>query len=141
MTKPPLAFDDAFELLGPALGRDAVVLVGGQAVNYWLSYYGHREPSLRQLALVTSDDVDFCGTQDDALRMARAIVGSSVQLVDVEARSAATAIVTFEDKQGVQRQIDSSCLLKLRGPERVRFNASVCHERTEVLNFCCSTRV
>lgn len=106
MTKPPLAFDDAFELIGDALPGDALVLVGGQAVNYWLSYYRTREPSLKQLAAVTSDDVDFCGTQDDAIRMARAIAGSSVRTVDVEARAAATAIVTFEDKQGVPRQID-----------------------------------
>lgn len=106
MSKPPLAFDDAFELLGPALPGDAVVLVGGQAVNYWLSYYRARESSLEQLALVTSDDVDFCGTQDDAIRMARAIAGSSVRTVDVDARAAATAIVTFEDKQGIERQID-----------------------------------
>lgn len=106
MTKPPLAFDDAFELLRPALPDERVVLVGGQAVNYWLSYYRSREPSLEQLALVTSDDVDFCGGQDDALRMARAIEGSSVKLVHVEARAAATAIVTFLDQQGEERQID-----------------------------------
>jgi hypothetical protein len=106
VNKPPLAFDDAFELLGPALPGDAVVLVGGQAINYWLSRYRSREPSLEQLALVTSDDVDFCGTQDDALRMARAIAGSSVKMVGVEARAAATAIVAFTDTQGVERQID-----------------------------------
>ncbi len=96
MTKPPLAFVDAFELIGAALPGDAVVLVGGQAVNYWLSYYRTREPSLKQLAAVTSDDVDLCGTQDDAIRMARAIAGSSVRTVDVEARAAATAIVTLK---------------------------------------------
>lgn len=38
MTKPPLAFEDAFELLGPALPGGAIVLVGGQALIYWLSY-------------------------------------------------------------------------------------------------------
>ena len=105
MTKPPLAFEDAFELLGPALPGDAVVLVGGQAVNYWLSFYRGRESTLDGLAVVTSDDVDFWGTQEDAARMAQAI-GGHFKPVAVDAMAAATAIVTFADKQGVERRID-----------------------------------
>jgi hypothetical protein len=106
VSKPPLAFDDAFELLGPALPHDAIVLVGGQAVNYWVSYYRGREPSLDNMAVVTSDDVDFWGSQEDAARMARAITGSTFKPVSVDALAAATAVVTFHDKRGVERRID-----------------------------------
>jgi hypothetical protein len=50
LTKPPLAFKDAFDLLGPALPGGAIVLVGGQALIYWLSYYRDRVDALRQLS-------------------------------------------------------------------------------------------
>ena len=106
MTASPLAFEDAFELLGPALQGDTLVLVGGQAVNYWLSLYRGREPSLEGLAVVTSDDVDFWGTQEDAARMAQAIAGSTFKMVGVDALAATTAIVSFPDKHGVERRID-----------------------------------
>ena len=79
MTKPPLASEDAFELLGPALPGGAIVLVGGQALIYWLTYYRDRVEALRQISFVTSDDVDFYGTQDDARRMAEALAGSDVR--------------------------------------------------------------
>jgi len=106
LTKPPLAFEDAFELLGPALPGGAIVLVGGQALIYWLSYYRDRVEALRQLTFVTSEDVDFYGTQEDARRMAEAIAGSDVRNFGVDSLSAATAIVRFRDQAGEERQSD-----------------------------------
>ncbi len=63
MSAAPLSFDDAFEILRPAFPDDSLVLVGGQAVSYWLTYYRSRVESLAELAGVTSDDVDFFGTR------------------------------------------------------------------------------
>lgn len=106
MTKTPFAFEDAFELLGPALPGGAIVLVGGQALIYWLTYYRDRVEALRQLSFVTSDDVDFYGTQEDAHRMAAAIAGSDVRNFGVDSLSAATAVIRFRDGAGEERQID-----------------------------------
>jgi hypothetical protein len=106
LTKPPLAFEDAFELLGPALPGGAIVLVGGQALIHWLTYYRDRVEALRQISFVTSDDVDFYGTQEDARRMAEALAGSDVRNFGVDSLSAATAIVRFRDQAGEERQID-----------------------------------
>jgi hypothetical protein len=106
LTKTPFAFEDAFELLGPALPGGAIVLVGGQALIYWLTYYRDRVKALRQLSFVTSDDVDVYGTQDDARRMADAIAGSDLRHFGVDSLSAATAIVRFRDQAGEERQID-----------------------------------
>jgi len=48
--RPPLAFADAFELLGPALPAGAIVLVGGQALIYCLSDDPDRVEAPRDLA-------------------------------------------------------------------------------------------
>lgn len=82
------------------------MLVGGQAVIYWLTYYRERVEALRRLTFVTSDDVDFYGTQEDARRMADAIAGSDVRNFGVDSLSAATAVVRFREQAGEERQID-----------------------------------
>lgn len=123
MTKPPLAFEDAFELLGPALPGGAIVLVGGQALIHWLTYYRDRVEALRQLSFVTSDDVDFYGTQEDARRMAEAIAGSDVRNFGVDSLSAATAIVRFRDQAGEERQVDFLRTIHGLDTEQVRNTA------------------
>jgi hypothetical protein len=40
-----------------------LVLVGGQAVNFWASFYQGRAPALAREAPFTSKDIDFCGDQ------------------------------------------------------------------------------
>jgi hypothetical protein len=45
----PLAFEDAFEVLGPALPGGEFVLVGGQALTFWLMLCRATEPSLNGL--------------------------------------------------------------------------------------------
>lgn len=127
MTDAPLAFEDAFELLGPALPGDTVVLVGGQAVNYWLSYYRERDASLAEIGVVTSDDVDFFGMSDAAARMASAIEGSTLATTSFDdAGSPNTAIVTFHDRHGRERRIDFLRLVHgLKDEKRIRATAIV----------------
>ena len=100
MTVTPLAFEDAFEVLGPALSGDNVVLVGGQAVNYWLSYYRKRDATLAQFEVVTSDDVDFFGSADAAALVAKAIAGEMKTVALDDDHSPNTAIVDFRDSAG-----------------------------------------
>jgi hypothetical protein len=127
VTDAPLAFDDAFELLGPALPGDTVVLVGGQAVNYWLSYYRERDSTLAEIGVVTSDDVDFFGMSDAAARMASAIKGSTIATTSFDdAGSPNTAIVIFHDRHGRERRIDFLRLVHgLKSEKRIRDTAVV----------------
>lgn len=105
MISEPLSFEDAFEILRPALPDDSLVLVGGQAVSYWLTYYRNRDASLAGLVGVTSDDVDFLGTVQSAAQFAAAI-GGTVRYSSVADLSPTDAIVTFMDKAGIPRDID-----------------------------------
>lgn len=105
-TAPPLAFEEAFEILGPALPELPIVLVGGQAVNYWLTYYRRRDASLREMWGVTSDDVDFFGLLDHAAELAKRIKGGTFKELQSPRETISTAIVTFPDKNGVERRID-----------------------------------
>lgn len=58
----PLAFADAKPIL-VRLERiaDSVVVVGGQAVNYWAEFYAPRVPAIDREAPFTSKDIDFRG--------------------------------------------------------------------------------
>lgn len=123
MTGTPLAFEDAFELLGPALPSDDVVLVGGQAVNYWLGYYRARDTSLANIGLVTSDDVDFLGVGDAATRMARQLAGSAVTLTTLDDASPNSAVVYFDDRNGQRRCIDFLSTVHGLDTRRVRDTA------------------
>jgi hypothetical protein len=98
-------------------------LVGGQAIIYWLTYYRDRVEALRQLSFVTSDDVDFYGTQEDARRMAAAIAGSDVRNFGVNSLSAATAVIRFRDQAGEERQIDFLRTIHGLDTEQVRNTA------------------
>jgi hypothetical protein len=101
----PLSFDDAFEILRPALPDDSLILVGGQAVNYWLTYYRGRDERLSGLAGVTSDDVDFLGTLEAAQALAAKIHGT-LRAAKLDDHVPNTATVTFKDARGQERTID-----------------------------------
>jgi hypothetical protein len=98
-----LSFDNAIEVLRPALPDDALILVGGQAVNYWLAYYRKSEATLMELVGVTSTDVDFLAPRESVARVAAAIGGS---VIEGEPRVPNVAIVTVVDRNGQQRIID-----------------------------------
>jgi len=42
-----------------------LILIGGQAVNYWAELYSAQEPSLAKWRPFTSEDIDFQGTRAD----------------------------------------------------------------------------
>jgi hypothetical protein len=50
----------------PVLARlgdltEDIVLVGGQAVSFWVDFYSGRDPELARLVPLASKDIDFCG--------------------------------------------------------------------------------
>jgi hypothetical protein len=74
MAKPqkPLSIQDTIEVLtrlGDTAGQ--VVLIGGQALNFWAERYAVREESLAAEAPYASKGIDFCGTQEQLHLCAR----------------------------------------------------------------------
>ena len=61
MSDGRLRHDEAVEAIAPKLADLAVVLVGGQALNYWVDRYRDRAPELEAEWPFTSEDVDFYG--------------------------------------------------------------------------------
>ncbi len=98
-----LSIDETIEILRLALPDDSLVLVGGQAINYWLGKYRARESSLGALAGVTSSDVDFLGSREAVKKIADAIHGT---IKDEGPRVPTIATVRFVDGNGHERIID-----------------------------------
>ncbi|MDB6124224.1 MAG: hypothetical protein JWQ71_3217 [Pedosphaera sp.] len=59
-----------------------LVLIGGQAVNYWAELYSTKEPGLAKWQPFTSEDIDFQGTREDV-----GLIASQLGLVPVFPRS------------------------------------------------------
>ncbi len=52
-----------------------LVLIGGQAVNYWAELYSVEEPGLAKWQPFTSEDIDFQGSRED-VRAVASLLGS-----------------------------------------------------------------
>ena len=103
---PPLAFADVKPILS-RLERiaDSVVLVGGQAVNFWAELYASRVPAINRAAPFTSKDIDFCGDVR-AVRLCADRLGGTSRIATIDDHTPNTGVVTFLDDDGVKRTID-----------------------------------
>lgn len=90
------------ERLGPL--ADEIVLIGGQAVHFWVDRYAPRDPFLASGAF-TSKDVDFCGDANKARAVAD-VLGGTVRVPMLDDATAQTGLVLYTDPSGAQRQID-----------------------------------
>lgn len=86
------------------LERD-LVLVGGQAVNFWASYYEARVPELAREAPFTSKDIDFCGDQR-AVRVCAERLGGTPRVATFDDATPNSGTVVFVDGAGVTRTLD-----------------------------------
>lgn len=50
-----------------------LLIVGGQAVNFWANKYASQEKGLKEFEPYTSDDIDFYGLKDEARAVAKAL--------------------------------------------------------------------
>jgi hypothetical protein len=82
-----------------------LVLVGGQAVNFWASYYERRVPELALGAPFTSKDIDFCGDQQ-TVRLCAERLGGKARLATVDDATPNSGTVVFVDDAGVRRTLD-----------------------------------
>jgi hypothetical protein len=86
------------------LGRE-LVLVGGQAVNFWATYYEGRVPDLAREAPFTSKDIDFCGDQR-AVRVCAERLGGTARVATFDDATPNSGTVVFVDGAGVTRTLD-----------------------------------
>ena len=82
-----------------------VVLVGGQALNFWATRYLSRSPMLRIEAPYSSHDVDFQGRRGVAVTCAR-ILGGQVFQPTLDDATVSTGKVLYLDDAKQERQID-----------------------------------
>ena len=92
-----LSFVDVRSVLAKIvdLERD-LVLVGGQAVNFWASRYQPRVPELGREAPFTSKDIDFCGDQK-AVRICADRLGGTPRLATPDDATPNSGTVVFVD--------------------------------------------
>ena len=103
---PDLAYAD----IKPVLARlgdltEQIVLVGGQAVSFWVDYYARRDRALARLVPFTSKDIDFCGDVRAVKVCAERLAGRS-RVATMDDVTPNTGVVTFVDDAGVKRTID-----------------------------------
>jgi hypothetical protein len=86
------------------LDRD-LVLVGGQAVNFWAFVYEGRVPALARAGPFASRDVDFCGDRRTVRQCAQRL-GGRARVSTLDDATPNSGTVVFVDAKGVQRSLD-----------------------------------
>ncbi|MFO0589009.1 MAG: hypothetical protein U0441_15775 [Polyangiaceae bacterium] len=102
----PLSYRDVESLLrklGNSTSR--IVLVGGQAVNFWAERYLDRVSELHLHGPYSSKDIDFCGTRAALIECARQLGGKALLPEPFEPTPNAGQLL-FLDDTGTERVID-----------------------------------
>lgn len=92
------------EKLRDQLSDKSVILVGGQALNFWQSRYAST-PELRGTPPLTSKDIDFCGDRN-AVSIFAARLGGRALFPSFGDATPSTGMVFFADSAGTERKID-----------------------------------
>jgi hypothetical protein len=101
---PPLTYEDTARVLAKLADRQ-IVLVGGQAVNFWATVYEDVAPDLSASGPFASKDIDFSGTKAEVTECAARLAGTPVTAKPGNATPNA-GVVNFVDDRGHRRQID-----------------------------------
>lgn len=106
--KPPLAHEEVqrvLRLLEPLSAARSIVLVGGQALAFWMRFLQERSSEVAALVPLASKDIDFEGSAR-AVRRAAELLAARARVASIDDNSPNTGIVLFVDANGVQREID-----------------------------------
>jgi hypothetical protein len=91
-----LSFGDVLAVLQRVPELKSIVLVGGQALNYWAERLGIVDPEAPgPYGPALSDDIDFLGSARDALIFGEA-TGGAVAIAGMDDHSPNTALVTLD---------------------------------------------
>jgi hypothetical protein len=106
--KPPLRAEEAqriIALLRPLTEERRIILVGGQAVAFWLRYLAPRYAEVADAEPVASKDIDFEAASRTVVLAAELIAGEP-KLPDMDDHTPNTGLILFRDADGVEREID-----------------------------------
>lgn len=104
---PPLRADEVLRILrvlAPVTADPSVVLIGGQAVEFWARFVGF-ETAESSPELLASKDIDFVGSAAAARATADLLAGRS-HVPSFDDHTTLTGVVFFDDSEGVERRID-----------------------------------
>jgi hypothetical protein len=104
---PPLRADEVLRVLrvlAPVTADPSVVLVGGQAVEFWARFLG-LDTADSSAELLASKDIDFEGSAD-AARAAADLLGGRSRIPSFDHHTPLTGVVFFDDSDGIERRID-----------------------------------
>jgi hypothetical protein len=106
VTAELLSFEDIVELLSK-LAPLQVVLIGGQALNYWASVFEAAAPDLTKHGPYASKDIDFQGGGEDVSRSAE-LLNAKVQALYKRHEDATicSGIVEYTARSGRKIQVD-----------------------------------
>jgi hypothetical protein len=104
---PPFSYEQTARVLARLADLEhEIVLVGGQAVNFWANYYEKRVPELAEGAPYTSKDIDFIGPHAAVEECARRLGGTARLATIDDMNTPNTGVVLFVDEDKHVRQID-----------------------------------
>lgn len=104
---PPLTIEEARRILlqlEDALADSDAILIGGQAVALWTSYFAPLDDDL-DTGGVASKDIDFQGSLG-LLAQAADLLSGEMKVPSIDHATPIVGIVSFVDGDGHQRQID-----------------------------------
>lgn len=96
---------DAVEPLLAEVQGLPLVLVGGQALNFWAGFFGSRGRLPARSEPLTSKDLDFVGAPDAARAFAQRL-GAAMRLADMDHATANYAVLECRDGAGRELQVD-----------------------------------
>jgi hypothetical protein len=105
VTLAPLSFDDTVPVLERLAEVPAIVLVGGQALNFWCVEYAEQ---LGGLGPFTSKDIDFQGARNSVLTCAGLLKEFQAEalLPRIDDSTPSSGLVKYVDSSGAEREID-----------------------------------
>ena len=103
---PPLTYKKTARVLTKLAGVGEIVLVGGQAVNFWAGMYEQTTPELADNGPYTSKDIDFAGSKEAVKECAVRLGGRAKLATFDDMNTPSTGLVLFVDEDGYERQID-----------------------------------
>jgi hypothetical protein len=106
--KPPLPHNEVQRILRrlePLMTERRVILVGGQAVSFWMRMFQPHSDELASMEPLTSKDIDFEGSAQSVRRVGELLDGR-VKVATMDDHTPNTGLVIFTDSGGFEREID-----------------------------------